>query len=101
MYDHTLKQPIPNRRERRARWRATGGGTERWRDRFRVAGSHKPFKALAAYMPRLQTAYALPASEQPAALAALGLVRSRGHGGRINPWQRSVMGRAMQNRSRY
>ena len=60
-----------------------------------------PFAALARIMPAVKEALAAPAGVvRQMALAALPPLRHRGHGGVHRAWQRTVMGRAMLNRSR-
>jgi len=101
MYDR-IKGNIPKRRERRAMWATSEDRSkDAWRAEYRVVGSRTPYKALAEWRELYQQAVALPLHEQAAAVAAIPPLRHRGHGGRHQSRQRSVLGRAMQNRSRY
>lgn len=66
-----------------------------------LAGSHKPFKAAAEFMRRYAEAMRLEGNEREAAINAIPPLRSRGHGGKHRAMQRSVLGRAMKDRSAY
>jgi hypothetical protein len=67
-----------------------------------MSGSRTPFKAALRVVELMREAMKIEGLERRRlALSAIPPLRSRGHGGHRNPWQRSVLGRAMQNRSRY